>query len=247
MGVVAAGGIVAGGALAGSALSFMGAQSAAKSTRDAMNQYINNLNNQRNTFLSQPESTAIREKLGSYIKGDVGYSPEVLNGMRAGVTEDYGKSLADLTRLTGKAGAGSTGVYNQGRSDRTARLMGQNIASNRATSMRDVTKQNADVALNNQRMAISALPTYLPGMPATQVPGPDAYQGLNAQANIGSYAGPAIASAAGSIGSMVGYSSVMDKMMNSQNNPMNTLSGQYMMQPGYSPTSDMYRRMFPTS
>ena len=250
MGVTAAG-IAAAGAVAGGTLSFMGAQSAAKSTRDAMKAYIENLNNQRSTFLNNPESSEIRKKLGTYINGDVGYSPDVVNSMRSGVTEDYGKSLADMTRLSGKSGAASTGVYTPGRSERTTRLLGQNIASNRATSMRDITKQNADVALNNQRLAISALPTYMDGLPATQVPSPDVYQGANAQANIGTYLGPAVASGASQYANMSIYGPIMEKMMASQSNPANgmnamTLSGNYnMMNPsgGYNPN---YERLFPT-
>ena len=150
---------VGGAALVGGGLSYMGASSSASKSRAAMERYITELNKQRETFLNQPESSAIRSKMGDYIEGNSGYSNELLSGMKAQTQEAYGNSLADMTRLVGKGGAASTGVYTPGRADRTARLLGQNIASNRANSMRDINQKNADVALSNQRFAVSALPT----------------------------------------------------------------------------------------
>lgn len=205
-----AAGVAGGSALASGGLSFMGASSAAKNTRQAMERYLADLAKNRQTFLDQPESKGIRAKLGSYINGDVGYNPDVVKGMRAGVTEDYGKSLSDMTRLTKQAGAGSTGVMTPGRADRTSRLLGQNIAANRATAMRDITTKNADVARSNQSLAISALPTYLPGSPSTTIASPDVYNQANANPNIGSYLGPAL----GGIGNMAGQYAIFSQLAN---------------------------------
>lgn len=212
MGVTAAA-ILGGSALAGGGLSFLGASSSAKSSRQAMERYLAELNRQRQVFLDQPESGAIRQKLGTYIDGTAGYSDDLLNSMKAQTQEAYGNSLADMTRLTGKAGAASTGIYTPGRADRTARLLGQNIASNRANSMRDIHQKNADVALNNQRFAVSALPTYLPGMPATQVAGPDVYAAAGNTPSMGSFMGPAIQQAGNTWAQYQLYAPIIQRMM----------------------------------
>ena len=251
--VTAAALIGAGGALGGGALSFMGGQSQSKAIRQAMERYIQELNNQRQTFLDQPESQAIRSKLQSYIGGDVGYSPDTVETMRKGTYEDYGKGLADMTRLTGKAGAASTGVYTPGRADRTSRLLGQNLAANRATQMRDITTKNADVALNNQRLAVSALPTYLPGLPATQVAGPDVYAKAGETPNWGSYLGPALNQAGQQYANLSVLGPIMQKMLASQNDPLTQAYLMNQMSPmGYQrmfpvPQFDSYRSLSPTS
>lgn len=204
---------IGGSAIVGGAMSGIGAQSAASKSRQAMERYIDELNKQRQTFLNQPESGAIRQRLGDYIEGNAGYSNELLSGMKAQTQEAYGNSLADMTRLIGKAGAASTGVYTPGRADRTARLLGQNIASNRANSMRDINQKNADVALNNQRFAVSALPTYMPGMPATQVAGPDVYAAAGNYPSMGSFLGPAVQQAGNTWAQYQMYSPIMQRMM----------------------------------
>jgi len=204
---------VGGAALVGGGLSYMGASSSASKSRAAMERYITELNKQRETFLNQPESSAIRSKMGDYIEGNSGYSNELLSGMKAQTQEAYGNSLADMTRLVGKGGAASTGVYTPGRADRTARLLGQNIASNRANSMRDINQKNADVALSNQRFAVSALPTYMPGLPATQVAGPDVYAATGNVPNWGSFIGPAISQAGQVWGQQQIYGQIMERMM----------------------------------
>lgn len=239
-------GAVAGGSqLFGAGLSFLGQNSQSKAVRQAMERYINEVNRQRQTFLDQPESQAIRQKLQSYIGGDVGYSPETVEGMKKGVYEDYGKGLTDMTRLTGKAGAGSTGVYTPGRADRTARLLGQNIAANRATSIRDINTKNADVALNNQRLAVSALPTYLPGMPATNMPSADVFLKAGEQPNIGSYLGPALGQAGNTFANMSMFGPVMQRMLETQASNPSAYSPLLNL---YNPSmgSEMQRRLFPT-
>lgn len=238
-----------GAALGGGALSFFGQNAQSKAVRKAMERYIAELNAQRQTFLSQPESLAIRKKLESYIGGTEGYGADTINTMKSGVREDYGKSLADMTRLTGKAGAGSTGVYTPGRADRTARLLGQNIAANRATQIRDVNTRNADVALNNQRLAVSALPTYLPGLSNTQVPGPDVFAKAGETPNIGSYLGPALNQAGQMYANLSVLGPIMSRMLDSQNNPASTLYGfnpfgSEMAQRIFNP--DFYRSLSPT-
>lgn len=186
---------VGGGALAGGALSFLGGQSQAKAGRAAAERYIDYLNQQRNTFLNQKETSAIRDRLGSFIGGNVGYSPEILSQMKQGVYEDYGKGLADLSRISASAGVmpGAGGnIYQPGTQARTTRMLGENIAANRARSIRDINIRNADVGLANERFAVGALPTYMPGLPATQAPGADVFQAAGQVAPWGSYMGPAV-------------------------------------------------------
>ena len=252
--MVTAGLIVGGSALAGSGLNFLGGQSQSKAVRKAMEDYINYTQGQRNLFLNQPETGAIREKLNTYIGGNVGYSDDTLNTMKSGVYEDYGKSLADMTRLTGKAGAASTGVYTPGRADRTSRLLGENIAANRANAIRDITTKNADVALSNQRLAVSALPTYMPGLPATPTISPDVFANANAVAPAGSYFGPAITQAGSQYANLSIMSPIMEKLLTSQQNPYAALyAGNLMNGPAYSRMapipyfgSDYYANLSPT-
>lgn len=202
-----------GGSLAGGGLSFLGANSQSKRIRQAMQDYLNYINNARNTFLNQEETGAIRNRLKSFIGGNVGYGDDVLKNMRAGVIEDYGKSLADMTRLTSSAGAGRTGVYTPGRADRTARLLGQNIAAMRANNMRDIATKNADVALNNERFAVSALPTYMPGLPSTPTIGPDVFMNKAAGADFPSFLGQAITGATQPFLMGAAYGPIMQAMM----------------------------------
>lgn len=227
-------GIIAGGAaLAGGGLSFLGASNQAKAHRAAMERYINYLQGQRDLFLNQEESGAIRNRLKSFIGGNVGYNPGTLQDMKAGVYEDYGRSLADLERISGKAGAGATGVYTPGRASRTTRLLGQNIAANRANSIRDVNMKNADVALNNERLAISALPTYMPGLPATPTFGPDVFAS-GTPPHIGSYLGPALSQAGQTYANLSIMGPIMEKLLTSQANPYAGIVAANMMNgPGY--------------
>lgn len=156
------------------------------------------------------------------------------------------KSLADMTRLTQKAGAGSTGVYTPGRADRTTRLMGQNIAANRATSIRDINTKNADVALNNQRFAISALPTYMPGTPATNIPSPDVFLKAGETPSFGSYLGPALSQAGNTFANMSMFGPVMQRMLETKTSDPYAYSSLLNL---YNPSmgSEMQRRLFPTS
>ena len=179
--------------LAGSGLSFLGANNSAKEYRKAMERYIAYMQNERNKFLTSPETGAIKKRLTDFVGGNVGYSPEVLNQMKEGTYEDYGKSLADIQRVTSGApvmgGAGGN-VYRPGQGDRASRLLGQNLAVNRATQLRDINKENHNLALQNERFAIQSLPTFMEGLPATPMIGPDAFAGTGATAHPGSFVGP---------------------------------------------------------
>src|SRR5262245_11645734 len=108
---VTAGLIAGGAAIAGGGLSFLGGQSQAKSSKAAMDAYINNLMQQRNIFLGTPESQAIRARLNEYLTGTRGYDSTLLGGMKGEVYKDYGNSLADMSRIMKQSGSGgSTGV-----------------------------------------------------------------------------------------------------------------------------------------
>jgi hypothetical protein len=68
-------------------------------------------------------------------------------------------------------------------------LLGQNLAANKAKMMRDLNVQNEQLAESNRRWAVSALPTYSPGLPATPMMSPDTFRSLNAVAPVGDYIG----------------------------------------------------------
>lgn len=196
--LVTSAGIGAGAGLVGSALNFFGANNSAKEYRKAMERYIAYMQNERNKFLTSPESGAIKARLNQFVGGNVGYSPELLGEMKQGVVEDYGKGLADISRITSAApvmGGSGGNVYRPGNKDRASRLLGQNLVANRASMMRDINKQNADVALNNERFAIQSLPTFMEGLPATPMIGPDAFAGTGATAHPGQFFGPALTQA----------------------------------------------------
>lgn len=185
-------------ALGGGALSIgggiakaFGGDSQAKAARKAAQMYIDYQNRERQKFLDS--TSPIRQKLMTYSEGKSGYDEDLLRGMKDDVNEDYGQGLADMSRITANSAVGKNSgggnVYTPGRYDRATRQLGQNLASNKAKMIRDVNQKNADMAVNNQRFAISALPTYTPGLSATPQIGYDAFQGLNAVAPVGNYVG----------------------------------------------------------
>jgi len=211
--------IAGGSSLLGSGLSFMGQSSSSKAVRAAMERYLQALQQGREEFLAQPETRTIRKTLRGYAGGRVGIHPEALESMKAGVYEDYGKSLSDMSRLTRAGGAGASGVYTPGRSDRIGRLLGQNIAANRANTMRDITQRNAETALSNVRFAASALPTYLPGIPSTVVPSPDVFLRAGETPSAGSFLGPGVANAGQQYANLALYAPIMQRMMSDTSSP----------------------------
>ncbi len=193
-------------ALGGGALSIgggvakaFGGDSQAKAARKAAQMYIDYQNKEREKFLSA--TSPIRDKLMTYSEGKSGYDEDLLRGMKDDVNEDYGQGLADMSRITANSAVGKNSgggnVYTPGRYDRATRQLGQNLAANKAKMIRDVNQKNADVALNNQRFAVSALPTYTPGLSATPQIGYDVFQGLNAVAPVGNYVGDIMQSLGG--------------------------------------------------
>lgn len=187
-GALAGGGALGGGALSGLG-SFLGGSSASKAAdrqaaaqRAALQQYLDYIQGQRNTFLNA--TSPVRQRLESYATGNVGYDKDTLEAMRAGIYEDYGKSLKDVSRISKAAGTGPGNVYAPGRADHAMRVLAQNLAVARSQDDRSVEKQNADLATSNMRFATGALPTYEPGLPATVVPDPSVFQGLNAVSNM---------------------------------------------------------------
>lgn len=181
-----------GSSIAGTVSNIFGGNSQAKAMRQAMEKYLAYQDDQRRKFLDSPETGAIRSKLNQYIAGDVGYGEDFMRESSDRAYEDYGKGLSDLSRMANESAtaknAGGT-IYTPGRRDRTTRLLGQNLASQRANTLRDLNQKNRETALSNQRFAISALPTFMPGTPATPMAGPDVFQGLNATNPVGSYVG----------------------------------------------------------
>lgn len=185
-------------ALGGGALSIgggvakaFGGDSQAKAARKAAQMYIDYQNREREKFLSA--TSPIRDKLMTYSEGKFGYDEDLLRGMKDDVNEDYGQGLADMSRITANSAVGKNSgggnVYTPGRYDRATRQLGQNLAANKAKMIRDVNQKNADMAVSNQRYAISALPTFTPGLSSTPQIGYDAFQGLNAVAPVGNYVG----------------------------------------------------------
>lgn len=147
--------------------SFIGGNAQAKSANKAAKRFIEYQEGQRNLFLDNPFTQGLSSKLLEYSTGKSGYDEPTLSAMRSGVYEDYGKSLKDMNRNLGKTGVMPGGGYAPGRKDRAARLLGENIGTQRAESLRGITKENFELGLDNQRWAASIAPTYLPGLPAT--------------------------------------------------------------------------------
>lgn len=185
-------------ALGGGALSVgggiakaFGGNSQAKAARKAAQMYIDYQNREREKFLGA--TSPIRDKLMQYSEGKTGYDEGLMRGMKDDVNEDYGQGLADVSRISAGSAIGKNSgggnVYTPGRYDRATRQLGQNLAMNKAKMIRDVNQKNADMAVSNQRFAVSALPTYTPGLSATPQIGYDAFQGLNATAPVGNYVG----------------------------------------------------------
>ena len=168
-----------------------GGDSQAKAARKAAQMYIDYQNREREKFLGA--TSPIRDKLMTYSQGKSGYDEDLMRGMKDDVNEDYGQGLADMSRIAGTSAvsknSGGGNVYTPGRYDRATRVLGQNLAANKAKMIRDVNQKNADMAVSNQRFAVSALPTYTPGLSATPQIGYDAFQGLNAVAPVGNYIG----------------------------------------------------------
>lgn len=180
-----------GGGLLSGAGSFLGQKSAADAQKQAAQAYLNYIQSQRDTFLAQPETGAIKNRLNQFIGGNVGYNPDTLAAMNQGTYEDYGKGLTDATNMGRAAAVSPGGTYAPGRADRTTRLLGENIATRRAEALRSTTVNNANVAMANERFAIGAMPTFMPGTPGTTVASPSVFQGLNpAQPGAGNFASP---------------------------------------------------------
>lgn len=168
-----------------------GGNKQAKAAQKAAQMYIDYQNRERQKFLDA--NSPIRDKLMQYSQGKSGYDEDLLRGMKDDVNEDYGQGLADVSRVSANSAIGKNSgggnVYTPGRYDRATRQLGQNLAMNKAKMIRDVNQKNADMAISNQRFAVSALPTYSPGLSATPQIGYDAFQGLNATAPWENYAG----------------------------------------------------------
>lgn len=177
--------------IGGGIAKMFGGQDQAKAAREAAKQYIAYQERERQKFLDA--TSPIRDKLMSYSQGNVGYDEALLRGMKDDVNEDYGQGLADVSRISANSAVGKNSgggnVYTPGRYDRATRVLGQNLAANKAKMIRDVNQKNADMAVSNQRFAVSALPTYSPGLSATPQIGYDAFQGMNAVAPVGNYVG----------------------------------------------------------
>lgn len=179
------------GSIGGSVMSAFGGNKQAKAAQKAAQMYIDYQNRERQKFLDS--TSPIRDKLMQYSEGKTGYDEDLLRGMKDDVNEDYGQGLADVSRISANSAVGKNSgggnVYTPGRYDRATRQLGQNLAMNKAKQIRDVNQKNADMAINNQRFAVSALPTYTPGFSATPQIGYEAFQGLNATAPWENYAG----------------------------------------------------------
>ena len=179
------GGVGAAGSMAGGALSFFGAQSQAKASRQAAETYRNYINEQRNTFLK--ENAPVAARLRSMIPGTAEYNPEADPTLKT-IGENYGQGLRDVQRDVLGSGVRPGGVYTPGGSDRTAMLLGQNLTASKAQMMRDT-------QMNNEKYATAALPTYSAGLPATPMPSESSFMaGIPPAA--GSFMGPAINQAA---------------------------------------------------
>lgn len=177
--------------IGGGIAKMFGGMESSKAARAAAREYIGYQERERDKFLKT--NRPIFDKLQLMAEGGTGYSDDVMRGMKDDVNEDYGQGLADMSRIAGTSAvsknSGGGNVYTPGRYDRAVRTIGQNLSANKAKLIRDVNQKNADMAVSNQRFAVSALPTYSPGLSATPQIGYDAFQGLNAVAPVGNYIG----------------------------------------------------------
>lgn len=186
--------------LGGGVAKMFGGQDQAKAARAAAQEYIKYQERERKKFLDS--TRPIYDKLNRMaVHGDVGYGDEALRGMKDDINEDYGQGLSDMSRIAGTSAvsknSGGGNVYTPGRYDRAVRTMGQNLAANKAKLIRDVNARNVEMAQNNQKWAVSALPTFTEGLPATPQIGYDAFQGKNAVAPVGNYIGDMLQSIGG--------------------------------------------------
>lgn len=227
------------GAIGGGVMNAFGGDKQAKAARKAAQMYIDYQKGERQKFLDA--TSPIRDKLMQYSQGTTGYDPSLVRGMKDDVNEDYGQGLADVSRISANSAVGKNSgggnVYTPGRYDRATRQLGQNLAMNKAKMIRDVNQKNADMAVSNQRFAVSALPTYTPGLSATPQIGYDAFQGLNAVAPWENYAGNIMSSmgqsAMGAGMQGVATGAIYDKLIQAQrqNEQPGPWRGQYTMSP----------------
>src|SRR5574338_1014320 len=118
----------------GGVAKMFGGQSQAKAAQKAAQMYIDYANRERQKFLDA--NSPIRDKLMQYSQGTTGYDPTMLQGMKDQANEDYGQGLADMSRISAGSAVGKNSgggnVYTPGRYDRTTRILGQNLAANKA-------------------------------------------------------------------------------------------------------------------
>lgn len=169
-----------GGAISSALGGLMGGNRQASAQRGGAREYMDYINKGRNEFLAQPEAQRIRARLFDMASNDRGFSPQALQGMRAGVQEDYGKALSDINPAIKEASVMPGAGYAPGRANRTARLLGENLAVRKAEANRNITQANDIQARNNMQYAISALPTFMPGFSSTPMMGPGVFQNANA-------------------------------------------------------------------
>jgi hypothetical protein len=193
MTMMALGGMGAGalGSIGKSLGGMFGGQDAAEAAREAAKEFIAYQERERKKFLDT--NRPIYDRLKNYATGNVGYDADTLRGMKDQVTEDYGQGLSDVSRISANSAMGKNSgggnVYTPGRYDRTTRLLGQNLAMNKAKMMRDINQRNAEMANSNMRWATSAIPTFSEGYAATPQIGYDAFQGKHSVAPVGNYIG----------------------------------------------------------
>lgn len=204
--VVTGGLLAGGGSLLGGGLNFMGQSSQAKSMRQAMERYLQYIAGERGKFLGA--TGPVKARLQSFIPGYPNYNPEADPTIK-NIYEDYGKGLADVSRVTARSGVTPGGAFAPGRQDRTARLLGENLAANRAKAIRDL-------QVSNERFAISALPTYEEGLPATPMASPDVF-GAGVPPGLGSFLGPALAQAGLYGGLAVGSRPILEALSGYRN------------------------------
>lgn len=168
------------GGIASGIGSAIGASKQASASRAGAREYMDYIDRERDRFLNAPENLGIRQRLSDMALNDRGFSPDALQAMRSGVQEDYGRALSDMAPQIKEASVIPGVGYAPGRANRTARLLGENLAVRKAEANRDITMRNNIQAQNNMRYAISALPTYMPGFSQSTQMDPSVFQAANA-------------------------------------------------------------------
>lgn len=105
-------------------------------------------------YYDSPEMTRVRQELSNRIAGQGGFSPEVLEKMKAGTREEFGSGLRGVEQSLGSyyGDSGASGLAGEN----LARA-GTELAGRRASAVRDIDIQNAMLAEDEKTQAMQSM------------------------------------------------------------------------------------------